>query len=347
VRRIARGALLLFVLAAFPAGASAGAPTPVEPIDIGKWRAKGPIHDTVLPPSGVRARAAATYTEEFVDVGDHVITLTTDIPGLALMPYAQVLAYLIHYDEIEDITVEVVAADQISAVCGAEALGCYQPEAPGRSPRGYMWIPSVHEDLMHIIVHEYGHHVDNQLVNLAHLGFGCDVSGDGSRNWFFTRDADDALRDVGISCSPQSDWSHLLAELYAEDYTWLHGNRFWRPDMPVRAPGDLHLEAMSSDMAAPFARQSRRVSWWLPRRESRVIPLKLDHWTFFSAKLTGRRAADLDLYLRKANAQRALARSAGSGSGEKVERVLSPGRYEVRVFASDDSARAKLRLLLG
>ena len=71
-----------------------------------------------------------------------------------------------------------------------------------------------------------------------------------------------------------------------------------------------------------------------PGRESRVIPLTLDHWTFFSAKLTGLRAADLNLYLRKANARRALARGAGTRSREHVERVLAPGRYEVEVFAS-------------
>jgi hypothetical protein len=338
--------LLLVVLAAFPAGAAAAVPTPVEPVDVGKWRAKGPIHDTVLPPSGVRARAAADRTQEFIDDGSHVITVTTDVPGLNLLPYAQVLAYLIHYDEIEDVTVEVVAPGLISAVCGAEALGCYQPEAPGRSPRGHMWIPSVHEDLMHIIVHEYGHHMDNQLANLAGFGFGCDISGDGSRNWFFERDADDSLIDLGMSCSPQNDGSHMLGELYAEDYTWLHGNQSWRPDMPVPAPGDLHLEAMSSDMAVPFKRQSRRISWWVPRRESRMVPLKLNHWTFFSAKLTGRGAADLDLYLRKANARRALARSAGARSREHVERVLAPGRYEIEVFASAKGAHASLRLSL-
>ena len=91
VRRMAR-TLLVLALVVFPAAASAAEPTPVEPLDIGKWRAKGPIHDTVLPPSGVRARAAADHTEEFVDVGSHIITVTTDIPGLDLMPYAQVLA---------------------------------------------------------------------------------------------------------------------------------------------------------------------------------------------------------------------------------------------------------------
>ena len=116
--------------------------------------------------------------------------------------------------------------------------------------------------------------------------------------------------------------------------------------MPVRAPGEWHLEAMASDLAAPFKRQARQHSRWVPRRESRVIPVKLDHWTFFSAQLSGRRGADLDLYLRKANVRRTLARSDGAGSREEVERVLAPGRYEIVVFAFADSARATLRLFL-
>jgi hypothetical protein len=346
VRRIARSILLALALALFPAAASSASPTPVEPIDIGALRPRGPIHDTVLPPSGVRARAAAAFSEQFIDVGDHVVTMTTDIPGLDLLPYAQLLTWVIHYDEIEDVTVEVVAPTRIAEVCGEGAVGCYQPENPGRSPRGWMWIPSVHPDLDHILVHEYGHHMDNQLLNLAHLDMGCDASGDGSRDWFFRRDADDSLLDSGISCSSDNDWSYLLAELYAEDYTWLHGNRYWRPDFPVGPPGDLQLEAMSSDMASPFERRARRYSPKLDHRESRFISVKLDHWTFFTSTLRGRRAANLDLYLRKAHARRALARSRGEGSREKIERMLAPGRYEIEIFAVADSGRGTLRLFL-
>jgi hypothetical protein len=199
---------------------------------------------------------------------------------------------------------------------------------------------------LHVLVHEYGHHVDNQLANLAHRDMGCSVANDGSRNWFFTREADDSLLGAGMSCAPDAGWGRALGELYAEDYTWLHGNRFWRSDLPVRAPGEWHLEALASDMAVPFARQTRRRTMRFERRGSRFVSVNLDHWTFFSARLTGRRAADLDLYLRKANARRVLERSRGDGSRERVERVLPPGRYEVEIVASAQSGRGTLRLLL-
>ena len=49
----------------------------------------------------------------------------------------------------------------------------------------------------------------------------------------------------------------MLGELFAEDYTWLHGNRFWRPDMPVPAPGDRHL-GRGEGHGRTFNRQLRR-----------------------------------------------------------------------------------------
>ena len=171
-----------------------------------------------------------------------MLTFVTDVPGLDLNPYARIFAALHHYDEIEDVAIEVVAPDEIPEICGAaEALACYAPEDPTRSLRGWIWIPAAHPDLIHIIAHEYGHHVDNQLINLGHLGIGC-----GSQR---RRKPQLVLRArrgrppvrQRRACSPERGWNHLLGELYAEDYTWLNGNRYWRPDMPVRAPADWHL----------------------------------------------------------------------------------------------------------
>ena len=343
MRLLARSLLTVLALMALPAAATAAAPIPVEPAEIGEWRAKGPVRDRVLPP-GFRARAAASRTEEFVDIGGHEIAVTTDVPELDLMPYAQILAWLIHFDEIDDVTLEVVAPERIGEVCGAEALACYQPASPGLSPAGWMWIPSVHEDLVHLIAHEYGHHVDNQLSNLAGIRSGCDVSNDGSRNWFFERDADDRLVEAGLGCAGGAEWSQQLSELFAEDFTWLNGNRVWRPDMLVRAPGEWHLEALASDLAVPFEANTKRYSRHVDAGESRFIKVTLEHWTFFTAELTGRRRADLDLFLRKAHRRRALERSRGVGSHEEVERLLPPGEYSVEVLADAADGRGKLRL---
>ena len=338
-------AWMLAALSLLPAGTAAAAPTPVEPRDLGEWRAKGEVVDTMLQPT-VRARAAAARVERFEDGHGHILTLTSDVPDLDLMPYAQVFAGLHHGDEIEAVTIEVVAPDRIPEICGdPEALACYAPEDATRSLNGWIWIPTSDPDLIHIIVHEYGHHVDNQLVNLGHLGLGCRFDNDGSRNWFFERNIDDRLLDNGISCSPGRGWSYLLGELYAEDYTWLNGNRVWRPDMPVRAPADWHLSAMARDFAGPLDQGTRSYRGWVRHRKSRWIRVDVDDWTVFTARLSGRRRADLDLFLYRADARRPFARSRGYGSREQIGEILRPGSYDVEVFASRHGGRGKLRLI--
>ena len=336
--------LVLAVLALLPASASAAVPTPIEPLDLGEWRAKGEVVDTRLRPT-VRAKAAAAHVERFSDEHGHVLTLVTDLPGLDLNPYARVFAALHHDKEIEDVVIEVVAPDEIPEICGdPEALACYAPEDPARSLRGWIWIPTADPDLIHIIVHEYGHHVDNQLINLGHLGIGCGFNDDGSRNWFFERDVDDRLLDNGVTCSPERGWSHLLGELYAEDYTWLNGNRYWRPDMPVRAPADWHLSAMASDFADPLDPETSRYGGWVGHRKSRWTRVENEDWTVFTARLRGRRAADLDLFLYRAGKRRPFAASRGQGSGEEIGEILAPGRYDVQVLARRDGGNARLRL---
>jgi hypothetical protein len=164
-------------------GAAAQAATPVHPADLGTWRAKAEVRDRVLGnrPARLRANAAAASTELFSDHHGHEFTISTDVPELDLTPFAELLAGAYHHDEIEDLHVTVLAPEHVGAVCGVDAAACYLAEDAARSFRGQMWVPSSDPDLRHIVVHEYGHHVDNQLINLGHLG-ACAFDNDGSRN---------------------------------------------------------------------------------------------------------------------------------------------------------------------
>jgi hypothetical protein len=64
----------------------------------------------------------------------------------------------------------------------------------------------------------------------------------------------------------------------------------------------------------------------------------------FTARLTGRFRAGLDLYLYRAGKRRPVARSRGRGSWEQIGEMLAPGRYEVEVFAYRDGGNGRLRL---
>jgi hypothetical protein len=352
-----RSALLLALLvlagglAATPAAASGAAGSasheavPGAGAGLGKWRARGRVRDRILTRMPVVARSAIARTESFQDEHGHALTLATDVPGLDLRPFAERFARIRHGDEIEALVVEVVAPERVGAVCGdARAAACYLAANAARLPDGHLWIPSEDDDLTHIAVHEYGHHIDNQLLNLSHLGM-CSYDTDGSRNWFFERDIeDDIVEETG--CAPGISWQRLLGELFAEDFTHLNGNTAWRPDLPVRAPTSTQLEAMASDIARPFRPTTRRASRTVRRGRMSFVRFSIRDWTFLDLALTGPRGSDFDLYLYTATGTKPLDSSRGRGRSERIESVLPPGSYEVGIHAYRGSGRASLRLKL-
>lgn len=330
------------------AAGAALAARPVRAADLSDLRAKRRVSDSVLRRAPL-ARAASSRSEEFVDSHGHRIKLSTDLDGIDLASYAGVLAGTLHYEEIEDLQTVVVDPSQIAAICGEGAAACYMPEDPSRSYRGLMAIPSADIDLTHIIVHEYGHHVDLQLDNLAHVfrGGACGSDNDGSRNWFFERDVEDDILGRGISCDPGADWDRLLGELYAEDYAWLVGNRNWVLSQE-RSPTQLQLDALKYDLYEPLDRQTHRAhhrAW--PRSARTFKRLTLDDWRFVTIVLRGPARADLDLYLYERGGRRAVAKSIRFGtSRERIEYVAPPGRYDIVVHAYRRSGNGSVRIYL-
>ncbi len=118
--------------------------------------------------------AATARIERFTDEHGHTLTLATDLPDLNLRPFARDPGRAPPSREIEDAVVEVVAPASTRRDLRRPGRGRLL-RAGGLlalSSRGRIWIPSSDADLLHVIAHEYGHHVDNQLVNLGHLDLG-------------------------------------------------------------------------------------------------------------------------------------------------------------------------------
>jgi hypothetical protein len=295
-----------------------------------------------------RARAAADRTELFVDQHGHQIALSTYTDGLDLAPYASVLAGTIHYDEIEDVAVWVVPPADVQEICGAtEALACYGPDSRD-SLHGTLVIPTSDPDLQHIIVHEYGHHVDNQLINLGHVfpHGQCGFGNDGSRNWFFVRNVKDHVLRRGVSCDPSARWQDLLGELFAEDYAWLVGNRTWVLD-GTRSPTSRQLRALAHDFAYPLEPRTLRATHKASTTRIKVFKsFETRDWYFADITLRGPRRADLDLALYRQGARKPLAKSTGRSSRERLKGALPPGRYKVAVFAYRQAAVGRVRVAL-
>ncbi len=307
------------------------------------------VNDTLVAPRAVRVHASSAGTARvFEDSKHHSIRISTEVPGLDLAPYAAVLAGIpLHGREIENLQVQVVAPDKIGVTCGSDdAAACYGADDPGRSRAGHMYIPTNDRDLVHIITHEYGHHMDNQLLNLAGLGFGCDMDGDGSRRWFFARDLEDKIFNRGFDCSPATDWDHLLPELYAEDFARANGMTGWR--MPVPPPSHAEVDALRADVGRPFRRQGTRSNISLPRRGQLRRHLTLKDWTAIGVWLTVPRGRDYDLLLYEAGKRRPLIKSTHSGSAdERIDGAfIGPGKYTLVVRSRTRGGHARLKLAL-
>jgi hypothetical protein len=333
--------LLIGLLASLAGAAPAGAAVPG-----GVMRHR--VHDVVLAPGAVKARAAQAATRVFDDGHGRRIHLASEVPGLDLAPYARLLGGIpLHGREIEFVTVTVAAPDKVGAICGSsDAAACYGADDPGRSPRGHMYIPASDPDLKHIVTHEYGHHVDNQLLNLAGLGFGCDVDGDGSRRWFFTRDLEDGIYNRGYDCSPVTEWDHLLPELYAEDFARANGMTGWV--LPVPPPSRNELGALRLDIAHPFRRSSSRSRVTLSRRGEARRRFTLAEWTALGVRLSVPRGRDYDLYLYSAGGHRPLVKSAHSGSADEHigGAFMEPGSYTLVVRSRGAAGSGRLKLAL-
>jgi hypothetical protein len=320
----------------------------VEGRDLGQVTARGEIRDRVLASRPARASQAPTPTrvERYTDEHGHTILVGTTIPTLDLEPFAAVLAGTIHRAELSELRVLVIPPDQISAAWGAAAgvVACYGADDPARSNAGEMIVPSASPDLLHALVHEYGHHMDNSLLNLGHLEI-CDFASDGSRRWFFARDADDDIV-TRSGCNDSTPYERQLAELYAEDYVALHGIDEWFVSA-FPPPTARMLRALRSDIFRPFTPRIIRYRNVIRRpRRGRAHLLRLEVHTFFEARLTGPggRRNDFDLFLYRRGGRRPIALSARRRSREHIERLLAPGRYEVVPFAYKGRGRYRLRV---
>jgi hypothetical protein len=335
---LAGAAVLVLAIAATAPAVAAEAPIQADVVDL-SFRAQRPVPDRILKRAPRVARSAALTSTQYVDTYGNPFTIVTDQDGLDTKPYADILTSVVHGSEISNLEITVTNLAGVQALCGAQAAACYFPMRDGH---GRIYLAHDYTDWVHTTIHEYGHHVDNQLLNFAHLFGTCDISGDGSRNWFFERFYGKRTPKAEFSCDPGSSWDQLLPELFAEDYSWLNGMRNWVLETAV-PPSEVDVEAMRSDIVDRFEptvkrTRTKRVA---PRR-SRTIRIEAGVFTFLELKLRGPRGTNFDLYLYERGKKRPSAYSRRRGSRETLRVIVTPGTYLAVIGSRAGSGRATL-----
>jgi hypothetical protein len=227
-------------------------------------------------------RQTPVKQEQYRDEHGHVLTLATDNAGVDLAPFANLLASTYHYDEIELVRVFVTDGATLTDICGASAAACYGGDRG--KPSGLMIVSYEDSDIAHAVIHEYGHHVDNNQYNLGRLS-DCGIGGDGSRRWFFARDMQDRILDR-LSCDPEGDWGQLLPEVFAEDYAQLVGipRAEYHPAITVPPPTTRQRRQLKADLDSPFTPITRKLKGRSSSSGLSVFTVRVGLPVFLSAR---------------------------------------------------------------
>jgi hypothetical protein len=299
VRRILALIVLSLVL---PATAAADSDLPhAHPVDLSgveappelpDLNATPRIPDWLKPSNRGQAHAADHWAgmpvkeEQYQDDHGHVLTLATDNAGVNLAPFANLLASTYHYGEIEFIHAFVTDEANLTRLCGASAAACYAADDPGRTRGGVMVVSYEDNDIAHAVIHEYGHHVDNNTYNLGRLS-DCGINGDGSRRWFFARDMQDRILDR-LSCDPEGDWGQLLPEVFAEDYAQMVGipRTEYHPAITVPPPSTRQKNQLRADLDSPFTPITRKLAGRASSSGTRAFRVRIGLPVFLSTRKT-------------------------------------------------------------
>jgi hypothetical protein len=335
----------LCAAAAVAAPASAATPTPAPTIDLSKVDAKKEVKDTILTsPPKVASISKAVARASFTDSTGAVIFIDSTVPGADLNAVAGVLNSTYHRSEISNVLVHVVTLAQIPAICGdPQALACYMPNRDG-SGHGQLWFANDDSDWIHSLVHEYGHHTDNQIANIGQLhsfgiGQGCFVDSDGSRHWFFERILGENTTDE-FSCNG-TDWEHLLPELYAEDFVVLNGINNWQLSS-AKPPTGTQLKAMKYDIDTPLFTARFKKTKKIKHHRTYWRTVTTPNISFLSVKVSAGSGRDFDVWVYPHKSNKLWSKAAHNGRKEVYLDVIAPGKWDVGVTAYKKTGNAKI-----
>lgn len=344
---------LLSVVALCAAALMAGPALAIEPagkVDLTKVKSKGPVKDVILKKAPKLAGIAkATARASYADSAGRTITIDSTVPSADLNAVAAVLNSTYHGVEISEVIVHLVRLSEIPAICGsADALACYKPTDPTRNGKGQLWFAADDANWKHVLVHEYGHHMDNQLLNIAHLrdfklDAGCGIANDASRNWFFVRVINTGLSQK-FGCRTNS-WENLLPELFAEDFVVLNGIIGWRLST-APPPKSAALKAMKADIDRGIKLAQTKLTKTIKRNRTYTKTVSTPNISFLFVYVSGAKGRDFDIWVYPRGKSKLWSKATTRGRTEAYFDFIDVGKWDIKVSARGKTGKAKIRIEL-
>jgi hypothetical protein len=198
------------------------------------------------------------------------------------------LGALVHGAELGRLTAAVVAPDELKAICGGAASGCYSPSlatlvVAGEAVDG---IPAEH-----VLTHEYGHHVATNRDNSP-----WDAVDWGTKRWATHMNICARVQAGHVFPGNEAERYRLNpGEGFAEVYRVVNANRIggwaefgWHVVDPLFLPDATALALLEQDVLQPWtAPTTRRVTGRLAARKSRLYGVSTPLDGAATATLTG------------------------------------------------------------
>ena len=159
--------------------------------------------------------------------------------------YASILRATAHGNEISNVTIRIVPDQSIENLCGDAAAACYTRS----SGRPTIMIPAGKNTFIEgTLIHEYGHHLDasTSVPGVSELN--------GTPAWWAARGMASLFSSRQVAFDYSLGWSHSIAEIFAEDYAYIHVGPTYHYAITWLSPPDDTLKAtMFAELGTPTA----------------------------------------------------------------------------------------------
>jgi hypothetical protein len=176
------------------------------------------------------------------DLQGRTITFDVRAPAVDTDWYAAILRSIAHGDEISNVTIRIVPDQAIDGLCGDAAAACYS-----RGGRPTIFIPAGKNQFIEgTLIHEYGHHVDasTAVPGIPELN--------GIPAWWADRGMASLFASREVAFDYSLGWDHSIAEIFAEDYAYIHVGPSYHYGITWLHPPDDALKAdMFSELGSP------------------------------------------------------------------------------------------------